>query len=319
MTRGLGPVKAPEVSVVIPTLGRYDSLRRVLDGLAAQTLSSAALEVIVVADATESDLGSVDAAIGGRPFEVSRLVARRPGASAARNRGWQAARAPLILFIDDDILPDPHLVTEHVNWHRRDPDERVGVLGHVRWARGLRVTAFMRWLEHGMQFDYPAIKGVEAGWGRLYTANASLKAHLLRRAGGFDEERLPYLYEDLDLARRLSTDGFRLLYNRAAIGEHMHAVDLRSWRRRLPALAAAEREFVAKHPEVEPYFYELFSRAQAARPARGRLAPLVRVVPRRTPWLGERVWRSADAYFRQALAPAFLRAWEEGTAGRRPG
>ena len=48
MTRGLGPVNGPEVSVVIPTLRRYESLGRVLDGLAAQAVALAALEVIVV-------------------------------------------------------------------------------------------------------------------------------------------------------------------------------------------------------------------------------------------------------------------------------
>jgi hypothetical protein len=33
-------------------------------------------------------------------------------------------------------------------------------------------------------------------------------------------------------------------------------------------------------------------------------------VPRWVPWLGSRVWASADIYFRQALAPDFLDAWE---------
>ena len=48
---------------------------------------------------------------------------------------------------------------------------RSAVLGHVRWAREVRVTPFMHWLDHGVQFDYPAIDGTEAGWGRFYGAN----------------------------------------------------------------------------------------------------------------------------------------------------
>ena len=80
------------------------------------------------------------------------------------------------------------------------------MLGHVRWAREVRVTPFMHWLEHGVQFDYPAIDGIEAGWGRFYGANVSAKRELVERVGGFDEVRLPYGYEDLDFgyrARRL--------------------------------------------------------------------------------------------------------------------
>ena len=33
------------------------------------------------------------------------------------------------------------------------------MLGHVSWRREVRVTPFMRWLDHGIQFDYPASTG----------------------------------------------------------------------------------------------------------------------------------------------------------------
>jgi hypothetical protein len=68
------------------------------------------------------------------------------------------------------------------------------------------------------------------------------------------------------------------------------------------------------HPDVSPYFHRMFSAAAARPPARGRGRRLVRIVPRWVPWLGKRVWASADLYFRQALAPHFLEAWEAATA-----
>jgi hypothetical protein len=37
-------------------------------------------------------------------------------------------------------------------------------------------------------------------------------------------------------------------------------------------------------------------------------------VPPGAPLVGPRVWASVDARFKQALAPDFLRAWEEGAA-----
>ena len=64
------------------------------------------------------------------------------------------------------------------------------------------------------------------------------------------------------------------------------------------------------HPDVEPYFFNLFSRAAARPPVRGRGERLARFVPRWVPWLGPKVWESADALYRQTLAPHFLAAWE---------
>jgi GT2 family glycosyltransferase len=192
------------------------------------------------------------------------------------------------------------------------------VLGHVRWAREVRVTPFMHWLDHGMQFDYPNIEGTEAGWGRFYGANVSVKRALCERVGGFDEQRLPYLYDDLDFAYRASKLGLRVLYNRRAVVEHLREVDLAYWQQRMDRAATAEREFVAKHPEVEPYFFRMFEHAAELAPAAGRGRHLIRFVPRSVPWLGERVWRSADLYYRQQLAPHFLDAWVKEQRERAP-
>ena len=302
---------------MIPTLGRQEVLSRVLDRLEAQTAPLASFELVVVADGAEPDPGATERAIGERPYAVRRADPRRPGASSARNAGVRAATAELILFLDDDVLPAPDLIEEHLAWHAREPAEEVAVLGHVRWARELRVTPVMRWLERGVQFDYPAIEGTDAGWGRFYTANVSLKRALLERSGGFDEERLPYLYEDIDLGYRLNALGLRLLYNRRAVGEHLHEMTLDTLIERMPRLAAAERRFVELHPEIEPYFFNLFS--GAGEPGKARSLHVARVVPRWVPWLGEMVWRRVGYACVEALAPSFMRAWDEaGGASSAP-
>ncbi len=299
----------PALSIVIPTLGRPRLLARVLDRLERQTRPG--FEVLVVVDKQERDVAAVDAVVAGRSLPVRRLGAEQPGASAARNVGWRAALAPIILFLDDDVLPESALVDEHLKWHERYVDDRVGVLGQVRWADELKVTTFMRWLESGIQFDYPRIEGIEAGWGRFYTANVSVKRKLVESAGGFEEERLPFGHEDLELARRMETLGFRLVYNRAASAEHVHPMDLDFWRRRVARIAISERQFVSMHPDVPPYFFEMFTAAATAPPARGTGVHLAPWVPRSVPWLGHRVWRSVDAFYCQALADPFLAAWHE--------
>lgn len=304
---------APRLSVVIPTYRRPRELGRTLEALERQRPGTGPFEVVVVDDPREDDPAAVAAAVdaGRRPYPVRQLSRERPGVSAARNAGWRAARGPLVLFLGDDVLAAPDLVAEHLAWHDRHPDEPVGVLGSVRWARELPVTPFMRWLERGVQFDYGSIAGTEAGWGHFYTANVSLPRAALERVGGFDEERFPFGYEDLDLGHRLFETGFRLLHNAAAAAEHLHAPTVEEWRARMTTVARAEREWVRLHPELEPYFHDRLAAAAASPPARGRGARLARWVGPGVPVLGPRVWASADLRFRQALAPSFLAAWED--------
>jgi GT2 family glycosyltransferase len=312
----LAAAAEPGLSVVIPTLGGPGKLRRGLERL-AQQYGADPFEVIVASDALDPDPVAT-ASLTGAPEGWRHLQAAVPGASAARNAGWRAARAPLILFLDDDILADPGLVAEHQAGHAAEPSPRTCVLGDVRWAEETRVTPFMRWLDAGgLQFDLAGVgDGEDAGWGRMYTANLSLKRALLEEVDGFDEVAFPYLYEDLDLARRArDAGGLEVRYRPAASAEHLGATTLAGWLDRVERLAVAERTFTARYPDVTPHFQAIFARAAAAPPARGRGRRLAAMIPRRTPWLGARVWASAEAAYAQALAAPFLAAWERAGGG----
>ena len=305
----------PDLTVVIPTLGTRPSLARVIERLNDDTHRSVDFEVVVVGHDAEVPLERLAELVGDLQAPLRVIDRSGPGVSFARNAGWRDARADLVLFLDDDVLPSGALLAEHLAWHRREPADEVGVLGHVRWAPEVRVTPFMRWLEQGIQFDYPNIVGTEAGWGRFYTANISVKRAIMERVGGFDET-IPFLYEDIDLGYRLNEVGFRLLYNRNAVGDHLHVTDMDEWRRRAPAIARAEQNFVAMHPDIRPYFHDRFRWAVDRPPARGRGRWLTGIVPRWVPWLGPRVWLSVDRYYTQQLAPHFLAGWTDADGDR---
>ena len=300
----------PRISVVMPTFNRPDALPRTLDALARQTVPLEQFEVVLVADVNNEWLPEryPDGLV------VRPLTGEQPGASSARNVGWRHAHAPIVLFMGDDIIAAPDLLAEHLAWHERNPAESVGVLGLVEWAHELDRDAFMAWLDRGIQFDYRTIRGTEAGPGHLYTANVSLKRAMLERVGGFDAQRFPFLYEDIDLGVRLFEQGFRLLYNAHAVGEHLHQPRLEQWKSRMGKIAQAERRWVEAHPDERPYFHDLFSSALACPPARGtRGRLLMHRIPREFPLIGHRIWDNGDLYFRQQLAPAFLEAWESAS------
>jgi GT2 family glycosyltransferase len=299
-----------DLAVVIPTLDRPRQLARALQHLDRQRGAAVGrFEVVVALDAASS---RPTADIGEHPYPVVCVQPARPGASAARNAGWRATDAPVVLFLGDDAFATRGLVSAHLDEHGRHPAAEVGVLGHVRWPRWPPPTAFMRWLDEGIQFDYsPLESGREAPWWHFYTVNASAKRAMLERVGGFDEERFPFLYEDLDLAARMSEQGFRLHYDSGALAIHVHRQALSQWSGgRVQLIAAAERRFCARHAQARPYFRELFAAAREQPPARGRGARLASFVPRRMPWLGPRVWASFDLRNRQALAGPFLAAWD---------
>ena len=304
------------LSVVIPTLGRPATLARALDRLVAY--ANADVEIVVAADAREPDPEGVGRVVAARAPRSVFVRGGRPGASAARNAGWRAARAPLVLFLGDDVLATPGLLERHVARHDEHPEDEVACLGHVRWAPELRVTPFMRWLDRGVQFDYSSIAGEWTGWAHFYTVNVSLKRALLERSGGFDEEAFPFLYEDLDLGRRLADLGLRLRYDREAVGDHLHAPTLDDYRERVAAIAPAERRFVARYPEFRPYFHYLFSQAAAIPSGRGWGARLAPWVPPSVPLVGPAVHRRAELSYRQALAPAFLDAWARADVDQEP-
>jgi GT2 family glycosyltransferase len=305
----------PQLSIVLSTLGNYDVLAKVLDGYERQDAPAGSFELLVVTDQKDPDPARVDALVAERPYPVTRLSGRRPGLSANRNTGWDAARAPVVMFTDNDTIPVRRLVSEHLASHAAHPDKEVAVAGHVRWAKGIEVTPFMKWLDYGIQFDYTSLKGDEGSWAHLYGANSSIKRSFLAQVGGYDEERLPYLYEDLDWGYRAREHGVRVIYNRRAIVDHWRPMTIEVWKARAPMLAATEWQFCQLHPEVPPWFWRMFSDAAGKPQAGAKARTLAAYVPRWVPWLGPLVWQRASLQWRQEIAPHFLQAWDQAAAG----
>lgn len=95
-----------KISVIIPTRDPdTETLIRVADALARQTLPADQWEVVLVDNASLPPVS-----LG--PFKALAAPVRRveegvPGLSRARSKGIAEARGPLLVFIDDDVLPAP--------------------------------------------------------------------------------------------------------------------------------------------------------------------------------------------------------------------
>jgi 2-polyprenyl-3-methyl-5-hydroxy-6-metoxy-1,4-benzoquinol methylase len=222
------------------------------------------------------------------------------------------------LLLGDDMVPVPALVERHLAAHNDYDDERVAVLGHVDWHPGVKPNRIQRWMDwSGTQFDFHHIDPAEdAGFGRFFSCNVSLRRVLYKAAGGFDPDFV-YYYEDLDMGWRLQQQHMRLRYEPAARALHAHSYDWAALERRFDGIAVGERMMQAKHPWFEPWFRQrmIDARRQPRRSALWpRLADVISDdVAAKVPGarrMRRAVRQRANTRMHQKLAPRFLWQWE---------
>lgn len=218
----------PEVSVVIPTFNRRRQLERTLAGLAARTDLEHEIEVVVVSD------GSTDGTdewlrAGATPVPVTPCFQANSGPAAARNRGVAAANAPLVLFLDDDVVPSADLVSTHIRHHEGLDDDLV-VVGPMRTPDDVTLSPWVQWEQNMLYKQYDAMLRGEwtATPRQFYTANASLARRHFEAAGGFDPAFRRA--EDVELAYRLADAGLTFTFAADAVVLHYADRSFESWR-----------------------------------------------------------------------------------------
>jgi GT2 family glycosyltransferase len=186
------------VSIILPTIGRPELVRRCLESLSA--CLPRAEEILVVDSSPDDDVERVASefsASGVRALRVDRL-----GLGHAFNEGLAEARHEIVLLTNDDC-------TVHDSW--------VGVgLSHMTKARGALVTG--RVLPHGDPDAVPSTidSDVRCEYrGRpafvLYTQCMAVERTPLLAFGGFDGRIAPSA-EDNDLSYRWLRAGRRIRY-----------------------------------------------------------------------------------------------------------
>ena len=116
----------PEISAVVCTYNpRDDHICRTLNGLRRQTLAGDRWELLVVDNASDTDLAS-ELDVSWHPN--GRVVREdQPGLTHARLRSFHEATAPLIVYIDDDNVLAESYLERVVELFGEHPD--VGALG----------------------------------------------------------------------------------------------------------------------------------------------------------------------------------------------
>jgi GT2 family glycosyltransferase len=215
------------LSVVIPTYNRRHSLQRVLEALDRQTLAPEAFEVVVVCDGPSDSTADYLAAAHFR-YRLRWFVQANQGPAAARNRGVTEARGELIVFLDDDVVPDPTLLAAHVHAHARHGDQTI-VIGPMVLPQDWTLAPWSRWSQERLAEQYSAMaRGDWAPTARqFYTGNTSLGRAHLTASGGFDPRFRRA--EDVELGYRLAERGLRFVFCPEAVGYHYEERTFAAW------------------------------------------------------------------------------------------
>ena len=252
-------------SVVIPVRDRPDGLARTLTALGQE-----AREVIVVDD------GSEDAAAHARAATSAgaRLVRRQcsGGPAAARNDGWRASSAEVVVFVDADCIPAPGW-EDVLMAHFADP-----ALGAAapRMVTGHSLAA-PRWMTCYEATRSPLDLGCSEApvrpAGRVpYVPSAALavRRSALDDVGGFDESLR--FGEDVDLVWRLAESHWRVRYDPAAQVVHPSRDGLAAWLRPRYHYGTSAAPLATRHPaavaplSVSPWSAAVWVLALAGRP-----------------------------------------------------
>ena len=203
---------APRIAYVIPTLDRTEPLAAMLESILHQNIGPA---VVVVVDQNPAPiLAPLLARFAGR-LNIRHLAVGRPlGSSAARNLGWQAVAADLVIFPDDDCTYPPGLIARMLAVMQQTGADLVS--GRCADAAGQNSNGNF---------------ATEAGWvgrGNIWQTQIEwmvlMRRPVLEATGGYDPALGVGAYcgscEGQDLTLRACAAGFRQYYDPALTGQH---------------------------------------------------------------------------------------------------
>ena len=215
------------VSVVIPTRKRTALLRRLLDCINNQSVL--ANEIHVIVDGADDDVLSLKAQYKSLTPIKWHNFEHPIGVSRARNVGVLNSGSDVVAFLDDDTRVNKEWLFHHIKHHdeKNNSSERIVVLGacyinEYTQASTSFVEGQMRILmETSTQSTARSLKDGAAqcfGAHVWIGLNTSMRRAEFIQSGGYD----PALdvQEDLELGMRLSSSGFKFIYEPSALVFH---------------------------------------------------------------------------------------------------
>lgn len=178
------------VSIVVPTFNRLGRLRRCIDNI--RQCAGVPAEVIVV------DGGSTDGSrawLAEQPDLCTILEPQREGAVRAFNKGFRAATAPFVMWLNDDAFPLAGSIPAALRMLERPDLSEVGMVAfYHNWHSARNVLDEI--IVGGVAYQLCHVRGYP------YANFGLLRSELLERIG-FADERFYFFGFDPDLSLKI--------------------------------------------------------------------------------------------------------------------
>jgi GT2 family glycosyltransferase len=222
-------IMAIKLSIVIPTRNRARMVQTLLNSVRELVGLHQFQPQIIVGDNNSQDetWKLLHGVARDFPLPLTLLKVQRPGKSAVMNEASRAAQGDVLAFLDDDVVVEPNwLRAVQQFFQEREYQAAQGVI-RIRLPRAENMEI------HTLINRYRTIPNIDFGADikhshSLNGANFAVSRQAFNAVGSFDERLGPGASgtsEDVDFARRLSREGFRIGYMREAVV--YHSVDLR--------------------------------------------------------------------------------------------
>ncbi|MBV9028032.1 MAG: glycosyltransferase family 2 protein [Candidatus Eremiobacteraeota bacterium] len=290
-----------EATVQLCTYNRAALLERVLEACFDQLLEPERYEVVLVNDgSTDSTAATIERARAHAPCLFTVVHQENGGLSNARNAGIAHANGRRIIFIDDDVLPLPNFVGEHLRAGMRRPEAIV---------RGGAID-----VEDFDNLPTPVWSIRNYSGNYFWTTNVSVPLATIRAIGGFDESFAEYGWEDIDVGLRLRARRVPAVFHPAALVYHYkpprRVRDVERMVAQARAQARTAVRLIGLHPHWRAYlatginpaqrgFHEMTRRAGFAGRVESRLAALAPDAPLRGRELRLARALATEAYFEE--------------------
>ncbi|MBY0553522.1 glycosyltransferase family 2 protein [bacterium] len=115
----------PVISIIIPTLGNLENLKKIMNSVLGQNLNGDLVEILVVVNGLQAQISKVAIQdwFAESANNVKLLFIDQKGVNIARNAGLKNANSDILIFFDDDcVVENKNFLQKHLQFHQSHRD-----------------------------------------------------------------------------------------------------------------------------------------------------------------------------------------------------
>ena len=207
------------LDIIIPTLNRGKVLIDTIDELQHQTRRANEIIIVdqtLIHDSSDESRLNYLQDIG----TIQWIKVNEASITKAMNLGLVRSKSDIVLFLDDDIVPDQNLVEVHLKAQKKDGSRIVAGRVIQPWHNKCYSTDIYKYSTDPDHFNFNVKNKVNVR--RFMAGNVSIYRTVAIDLGGFDENFIMAAYKfEAEFSERAMIEGLEILYEPHAIIEHL--------------------------------------------------------------------------------------------------